>query len=76
LPRGDGTSFAQTALRHGVAVLPGSGLDATGGSTEYIRLHFIAPCDQLSEAVARLARAWRGYRSPVRSVTSPPPLAI
>jgi DNA-binding transcriptional MocR family regulator len=76
LPRGDGTSFAQTALRHGVAVLPGSGLDATGGSTEYIRLHFIAPCAQLSEAVARLARAWRGYRSPARTATSPPPLAI
>ncbi len=27
LPHGDGTSFTQAALRHGVAVLPGTGLD-------------------------------------------------
>ncbi|MDW6063765.1 hypothetical protein SAZ11_44625 [Streptomyces sp. FXJ1.4098] len=32
LPHGDGDSFDQTALRHGVAVLPGSGLDASGAA--------------------------------------------
>jgi DNA-binding transcriptional MocR family regulator len=61
LPRGDGSSFAQTALRHGVAVLPGNGLDASGHSENYLRLHFIAAPDRLTEAVRRLAQAWRAY---------------
>lgn len=64
LPHGDGRSFAQTALRHGVAVLPGTGLDADGHSEKYVRLHFLAPPDDLSEAVRRLAAAWRSYDAP------------
>ncbi|GLY86682.1 PLP-dependent aminotransferase family protein [Actinoallomurus iriomotensis] len=61
LPHGDGDSFAQTALRHGVAVLPGSGLDASGGSGEFIRIHFLADPGTLTKAVRRLATAWRSY---------------
>ena len=61
--RGDGSSFAQTALRHGVAVLPGTGLDASGLSENYLRLHFIAAPDRLTEAVRRLAGAWHAYDS-------------
>jgi DNA-binding transcriptional MocR family regulator len=74
LPYGDGTSFAQTALRHGVAVLPGVGLDAEGGSTEYVRLHFLLPPDALSETVHRLTEAWHDYQ-PGR-VPSMPTLAV
>jgi DNA-binding transcriptional MocR family regulator len=76
LPHGDGTSFAQAALRHGVAVLPGTGLDAAGGSAEYIRLHFLAPQDDLSEAVRRLAATWRDYHPQADRVPSIPTLAI
>jgi len=65
LPHGDGTSFAQTALRHGAAVLPGTGLDAAGQSHDYLRLHFLAPPDDLTEAVQRLAAAWHAYHPPV-----------
>ncbi|GAA4497417.1 PLP-dependent aminotransferase family protein [Actinoallomurus oryzae] len=61
LPHGDGDSFAQTALRHGVAVLPGSGLDASGGSREFVRIHFLADPGTLTEAVHRLATAWQTY---------------
>ncbi len=61
LPHGDGDTFAQTALRHGVAVLPGSGLDASGASKDHVRLHFLASPDDLTEAVRRLAVAWRVY---------------
>lgn len=61
LPHGDGTSFTQTALRHGVAVLPGTGLDASGGSAEYVRLHFLTSPADLREAVRRLAAAWQSY---------------
>ncbi|HEY6481745.1 MAG TPA: PLP-dependent aminotransferase family protein, partial [Streptosporangiaceae bacterium] len=34
LPRGDGSSFAQEALQHQVAVLPGSGFDPSGQSED------------------------------------------
>jgi len=76
LPHGDGTSFAQSALRHGVAVLPGPGLDADGRSEQYVRLHFIASPDELSEAARRLAAAWADYRAPHGRVTSPPAMAV
>ncbi|WP_436496244.1 PLP-dependent aminotransferase family protein [Actinokineospora sp. HUAS TT18] len=76
LPRGDGSSFAQTALRHGVAVLPGVGLDAGGGSCAYLRLHFLSSPEVLSEAVRRLAAAWRGYSAPTERIGQLPTLAV
>ncbi|MEU4231397.1 PLP-dependent aminotransferase family protein [Nonomuraea sp. NPDC026600] len=61
LPRGEADSFAQVALRHGVAVPPGRSFDPLGGHAEYMRLHFLFPEEELSQAVAALARAWRSY---------------
>ncbi|WP_189552620.1 aminotransferase-like domain-containing protein [Streptomyces lavendofoliae] len=74
LPYGDGVAFAQVALRHGVAVLPGATMDALGGSTRCLRLHFLLPPDVLSEAVARLASAWAEYAPQARS-DGPRPVA-
>jgi DNA-binding transcriptional MocR family regulator len=76
LPRGDGTSFAQAALRHGVAVLPGSGLDASGGSQARVRVHFLAHPDVLTDAARRLADAWRSYRPPSAPATAPPAMSV
>jgi DNA-binding transcriptional MocR family regulator len=66
LPRGDGSSFAQEALQHQVAVLPGSGFDPSGQSGDRLRIHFLAEPDVLTEAVRRLALAWQAYRPPGR----------
>ncbi|TCO47567.1 DNA-binding transcriptional MocR family regulator [Kribbella antiqua] len=76
LPHGDGNSFAQTALRHGLAILPGSGLDVTGSSDAYVRLHFRARPEQLTEAVTRLTTAWHAYHPPANRVTPRPAIAI
>jgi DNA-binding transcriptional MocR family regulator len=76
LPQGDGASFAQAALRQHVSILAGSSLDSTGGSESYLRIHFLHPLETLSEAVERLAEAWRTYRPPARPTTAPPALAI
>ena len=76
LPYGDGTSFAQAALRHGVAVLPGCGLDAAGRGEEYLRVHFYADPRQLSEAVHRLAEAWHAYRPPASRTPSPAAITV
>ena len=76
LPHGDGDSFAQVALRHGVAVVPGAGLDASGGSRRQLRLHSFAPTDVLTEAVRRLAAAWRVYGGDGDDAPSPRALAV
>ena len=76
LPHGDGTSFAQAALRHRVAILPGSSLDASGQSQDYLRLHFVAKPADLTEAVRRLAGAWRAYRPPPAPAVSPPAMSV
>ncbi|NNH72905.1 PLP-dependent aminotransferase family protein [Nocardia uniformis] len=76
LPHGDGTSFAQRALRHGVAVLPGAGLDPTGGSTDMLRISFVAAPEELRRAVQRLAAAWRTYDPPRHRMAAPTPLAV
>ncbi|WP_328525429.1 aminotransferase-like domain-containing protein [Kribbella sp. NBC_00359] len=76
LPHGDGNSFAQTALRHGLAILPGAGLDVTGASDSYVRLHFRARPDDLTEAVTRLTTAWHAYNPPADRVHPRPTIAI
>ncbi|HUY51082.1 MAG TPA: aminotransferase class I/II-fold pyridoxal phosphate-dependent enzyme [Streptosporangiaceae bacterium] len=70
------TSFAQAALRSRVAALPGSGLDASGRSEDYLRLHFLASPGDLTEATRRLAKAWRTYHPPPARVTSPAALTV
>ncbi|MEV6661112.1 PLP-dependent aminotransferase family protein [Nocardia fluminea] len=76
LPRGDGASFAQAALRQRVSILAGGGLDPTGGSDRYLRIHFQHPLETLTAAVERLAGAWRTYRPPATPTTAAPPLAL
>ncbi len=62
LPSGDASAFAQVALRHGVAVLPGTALDAAGGSTDRLRVPFTAPQKEIGDAIGRLALAWDAYQ--------------
>ncbi|WP_309234399.1 PLP-dependent aminotransferase family protein [Nocardia sp. XZ_19_385] len=76
LPHGDGNSFAQTALRHNIAILAGNGLDITGASNDHIRLHFRHPPEVLHESVTRLAAAWHAYHPPARKTAPPPAFAI
>ncbi|MCS7481160.1 PLP-dependent aminotransferase family protein [Umezawaea endophytica] len=62
LPSGDASAFAQVALRHGVAVLPGAALDAAGGGTDRLRIPFTSPQEEVTDAVERLALAWNAYQ--------------
>jgi DNA-binding transcriptional MocR family regulator len=75
LPRGDAGSFAQAALRHGVAVLPGGYLDPSGRSADRLRLPFVAPPEDLTAAVSALAGAWHGYAGGP-AVTPLPAIAV
>ena len=61
LPQGDANSFAQAALRHGVAVVPGSLASPDGGCVEHLRLPYVLEAEPMREGVERLARAWEAY---------------
>jgi DNA-binding transcriptional MocR family regulator len=61
LPGGDARELAQTALRHGVVILPGPLMSATGQHAGFIRIPFIAEPDALRTGIHRLAAAWREY---------------
>jgi len=61
LPRGDASAFAQAALRHGVAVVPGALASPTGGCADRLRIPFVLEADPMREGVERLARAWEAY---------------
>ncbi len=63
LPDGDAREFAQTALRHGVVLLPGPSMSATGGYSRFFRLPFLGEPQTLRTGVACLSAAWREYQS-------------
>jgi len=66
LPGGrDAATFAQVALRHGVAVATAEALSAhPERHHDRLRLSFSPPPEALEEGVRRLAAAWRGARTP------------
>jgi DNA-binding transcriptional MocR family regulator len=61
LPRGDASTFAQVALRHGVAVVPGALASPGGGCADRLRLPYVLDAAPMREGVERLARAWEAY---------------
>ncbi|MER6610524.1 PLP-dependent aminotransferase family protein [Streptomyces sp. NPDC000927] len=63
LPYGDGESFAQLALTHGVQVLPGSRTSSDRSFADHLRLSFVAEPADLRIAVHRLAEAWAAFES-------------
>ncbi|GAA2897947.1 putative GntR-family regulatory protein [Actinoplanes cyaneus] len=72
LPHGDAASYAQAALRHGVAVLAGGSLDPSGASLDHLRIPFVAEPEVLSAVVRSMAGAWHGFAG--RATGSLPPL--
>jgi DNA-binding transcriptional MocR family regulator len=61
LPFGSGDELAQSALRHGVAVIPGSAHCVDGAGTAYLRIAYAQPEHIIAEGVARLRSAWVEY---------------
>ncbi len=61
LPQGDANAFSQVALRHGVAVVPGSLASPDGGCADHLRIPFVLDAAAMREGVERLGRAWSAY---------------
>jgi len=67
LPSGNAAEFAELAIEHGVAILPGPSLSVDDGNRRALRMAYVEPEDRLVEAVERLAVAWGQYEpSPPR----------
>ncbi|MBV9507289.1 MAG: hypothetical protein JO323_20030, partial [Acidobacteriia bacterium] len=63
LPAGDARQLAQTALRHGVVILPGPLMSPGERFAGFVRIPFIAEPESLRAGIDRLAAAWREYHS-------------
>ncbi len=61
LPQGDADAFSQVALRHGVAVVPGTLASSVGGCADHLRIPYVLDAGPMKEGVERLARAWAAY---------------
>lgn len=63
IPSTDAHAFADQAIRHGVAITPGSSLSPDDDHQDYIRINFVVDVDLLGTAVQRLEEAWRVHRA-------------
>jgi DNA-binding transcriptional MocR family regulator len=67
LPQGDANAFAQVALRHGVAVVPGTLASPGGGCADRLRIPYVldaAPMTKASSAWRMRGRRTRRIRAP------------
>ncbi len=71
LPEGSGPDFAEVALRHGVAVVPGPHFCPDDGCHDRLRIPFCLDPGRLESGVRRLAHAWAAYRIATRVSTQP-----
>jgi DNA-binding transcriptional MocR family regulator len=70
-PTGSGGAFAQTALRHGVAIVPGGASSPDGAFPEYVRVCYGPAPAMLEEGARRLAIAWADSASAALRVSTP-----
>jgi len=61
LPHGDATTFADVALRHGVAIVPGATASPDRSFADHVRIPFVLAPERMAEGVSRLAAAWASY---------------
>jgi DNA-binding transcriptional MocR family regulator len=62
LPGPYGTAVAAEAEARGAIVAPGPVFAAEGGLDTFVRIPYVRPPEDMAEAVARLADAWRAVR--------------
>jgi len=62
MPSGDANELAPIAQRHGVAIVAGSANSPDHRFADRVRLPIVADAAIMTEAVARLGRAWQEYR--------------
>jgi len=66
LPRGDANELALVALRHGVAIVPGSVNSPERRFADHVRLPYVEEPEAMKHGVRLLAEAWREYDAMAR----------
>jgi DNA-binding transcriptional MocR family regulator len=66
MPEGDANELAQVALRHGVAIVPGSLTSPEGGWADHVRVPLVPDEALMTDAFGRLGQAWDVYRAGAR----------
>jgi DNA-binding transcriptional MocR family regulator len=61
IPAGDAAELAAVALRHGVAIVPGTTSSPEGGFRDHLRFPFVAEPRVMERGIRRLADAWTEY---------------
>ena len=61
LPAGDASELASVALRHSVAIVPGSVNSPEGRWADHVRLPFVADPETMEEGIRRVRAAWTEY---------------
>lgn len=61
MPAGDASELATIALRHGVAIIPGTVCSPEDRWSDHLRLPFAATGDTMDAAIQRIASAWSEY---------------
>lgn len=61
LPYGNAEEFAEHALAHGVAVVPGPALSVDDGNRRALRMAYVHEEGRLETAIDRLSAAWQDY---------------
>lgn len=71
LPAPVSSAICAAASRLGVELPPGPRFGVDGTLERFVRIPYVLPTDQLTEAVALLARAWRGVTGAVTPQSTP-----
>jgi DNA-binding transcriptional MocR family regulator len=66
LPHGDANELAPLALRHGVAIVPGSVNSPDRHFADHVRLPYVEEPEAMERGVRLLAEAWREYEATIR----------
>ena len=66
MPRGDANDLAAVALRHGVAIVPGSVNSPDRHFADHVRLPYVEEPEAMAHGVRLLAEAWQEYEAVAR----------
>ena len=67
MPAGDASELSTIALRHGVAIVPGTVNSPEERWVDHVRLPFVSEVQRLEEGIRRIAAAWAEYAPESRS---------
>lgn len=76
LPESGASALAQQAIRHGVLLTPGPAFAPEGGMDRFLRVPYALAPEVMTEAITRIATAWRETLDLPKGLTTPRPTLV